>query len=268
MKTILIEKIDGYNIIIGIGDAQIDPVATAPIVEQKIVDTAEYKAVEAKKQAIMPIVIAMNQAKKDWKAAKTTADKNKFTYEYQKRTEEYNVLQGELAALAPALVDKYRSMTTEHAVYFNPKPGSKNVSIEEAAKIEAAMQAASAEGCFVDDTLKKIVDYRGSKLYKKSGKWSWREISTLGDKPSGGEIFADELTETQSAEISAQITADRIALLKPSEKKAEKESIISGLVKQAADMKSQLEISGDKNALKTAQDWYNAEVVKVEAIYG
>ena len=50
MKTRITQNIDGYDIIIGIGEAQIDGVATLPIVNEALKLTNEYKSVEAKKQ--------------------------------------------------------------------------------------------------------------------------------------------------------------------------------------------------------------------------
>jgi hypothetical protein len=48
----------------------------------------------------------------------------------------------------------------------------------------------------------------------------------------------------------------------------EKAAVINGLLSQAGQMKSELEIQGDANALATAQDWFEAEKDKVEIKYG
>ena len=65
MKTKITQNIDGYDIIIGIGEAQIDGVATMPIVENALRETAEYKSVEAKKQELSVVLNGAAQALKN-----------------------------------------------------------------------------------------------------------------------------------------------------------------------------------------------------------
>jgi hypothetical protein len=64
MRTKITQNIDGYDIIIGIGEAQIDGVATMPIVENALRETVEYKAVEAKKQELSVLINQTAQAMK------------------------------------------------------------------------------------------------------------------------------------------------------------------------------------------------------------
>ena len=51
------------------------------------------------------------------------------------------------------------------------------------------------------------------------------------------------------------------------QKAEEKAGVIQGLQHQAVQMRMGLEIQNDSAALKKSQDWYNAEVAKVEALY-
>jgi len=93
------------------------------------------------------------------------------------------------------------------------------------------------------------------------GKWSSREISKIGD-----EIKSGEITEI-NAEISEQLESERIAKLTTAQKEAEKSNLISALASRANAMRGELEIQGDAAALKKSQDWYKAEVEKVQARY-
>ena len=52
------------------------------------------------------------------------------------------------------------------------------------------------------------------------------------------------------------------------QKEAEKTAIISGLASRANAMRGELEIQGDSKALVKSQDWYKAEVEKVNLRYG
>ena len=83
MRTKITQNIDGYDIIVGIGEAQIDGVATMPIVENALRETAEYKSVEAKKQELTVVLNQAAAAMKNARDSKTQSDKNKFVAEYQ-----------------------------------------------------------------------------------------------------------------------------------------------------------------------------------------
>jgi hypothetical protein len=110
--------------------------------------------------------------------------------------------------------------------------------------------------------MQEICDNRGKTAWIKSGgKWSKREITKIGD-----EIKPGEITEIND-EIIAQLEAERIAGLTTAQKAEEKARKIEGLLLQSIQMKAGLEIQGDKDALKKSQDWYNAEVSKIEALY-
>lgn len=262
MKTRITQNIDGYDIIIGIGEAQIDGVATMPIVENALRETVEYKSVEAKKQELSIILNMAAQALKNARTAKTQSDKNKFVAEYQQNLEKSKAIENELKELITPLQAKQQELILKHAVYFRPKEGEVIISTADAAKIENAMIAATVNNNFLDVNLQEICDNRGKTAWiKSSGKWQKREITKIGD-----EIKSGEITEIND-EIIAQLEVERIASLTPTERNKEKAAIIQGLLAESINMKTGLEIQGDSQALKKSQDWYNAEVKKVEALY-
>lgn len=263
MRTKITQNIDGYNIIIGIGDAQIDGVATMPIVETALKETDEYKSVESKKQELSIILNMAAQALKNARTAKTQSEKNGYVTEYQQSLEKSKAIENELKELIAPLQAKQQELILKHAVYFQPKEGEVIISTADAVKIENAMIAATVNNKFLDVNLKEICDNRGKTAWLKSGgKWSKREITKIGD-----EIKSGEITEIND-EIIAQLEAERIASLSASDKVKEKESIIASLKTQAVQMRMGLEIQNDKDALKKSQDWYNSEVGKVEIKYG
>lgn len=263
MRTKITQNIDGYDIIIGIGEAQIDGVATMPIVENALRETDEYKSVEAKKQELSVILNGAAQALKNARNSKTQSEKNGYVTEYQAALEKSKAIESELKELIAPLQVKQREFIQTHAVYFQPKEGETIITPDEATVIENAMITATGNNKFLDTNLKEICDNRGKTAWLKSGgKWSKREITKIGD-----EIKAGEITEVNE-EIVAQLETERIASLTPIQKADEKSRIIQGLLSQSIQMKAGLEIQGDSSALKKSQDWYNAEVQKVEIKYG
>ena len=262
MKTRITQNIDGYDIIIGIGEAQIDGVKTMPIVTEALKLTDEYKSVEAKKQELSVVLNQAAQAIKNARDSKTQSDKNKFVAEYQQNLEKSKSIQEDLKLLVAPLQSKEKELIQTHAVYFQPKQGESIITHEEAEVIENAMITATSNNKFLDVNLAEICDNRGKTAWiKKDGKWSKREITKLGD-----EIKSGEITEVNE-EIVAQLEAERIAGFSASDKAKEKESVIAGLQYQAVQMRMGLEIQNDSEALSKSQDWYNAEVNKVEEKY-
>ena len=262
MKTRITQNIDGYDIIIGIGEAQIDGVATMPIVETALRETAEYKSVEAKKQELSVVLNGAAQALKNARNSKTQSEKNGYVTEYQQALEKSKAIENELKELIAPLQAKQQELIFKHAVYFQPKQGEFIITPEEAELIENAMITANLHNNFLDVNMQEICDNRGKTAWIKSGgKWSKREITKIGD-----EIKPGEITEIND-EIIAQLEAERIAGLTTAQKAEEKARKIEGLLLQSIQMKAGLEIQGDKDALKKSQDWYNAEVSKIEALY-
>ena len=262
MKTRITQNIDGYDIIIGIGEAQIDGVATLPIVNEALKLTDEYKSVEAKKQELSVVLNQAASAMKNARDSKTQSDKNKFVAEYQQNLEKSKAVESELKELIEPLQEKQKELILKHAIYFQPKEGETIITPEEAEIIEQAMNEATLKNCYLDVNMKQLCDNRGKTAWIKSGgKWSSREISKIGD-----EIKSGEITEI-NAEISEQLESERIAKLTTAQKEAEKTAIISGLASRANAMRGELEIQGDAAALKKSQDWYKAEVEKVQARY-
>lgn len=268
MKTKITQKIDDYQIIIGMGEAQIDPVLTEPIAIDNLKNTDEYKSVENKKKELQPLSINAAQSFKNAKQSKTISEKNKFIADYQRANEEIKGIEEQLKELFIPLVEKRTELILKHAVYFQPKEGEFIIDEKEFEGTEKAMQKATENNKLLDINLKEISDYRGKIVWNNStGKWVKRNIVKIGDDPKSGEILSENLTAIQQKEISDQLDIERILLLSKAEKDIEKNIKIQQAASQAATMRSELEIQGVKDALAKAQDWYNSEVVRIEALY-
>lgn len=270
MKTITTKNIDGLDIITNIGnvDGLIDPEATKKIVKVEILKTDVHKNVEKIKKQMSVYGRQAYEAMKHAKKAKTEADKNKFTAEYNGRSLQFKEEQEKLKPLAVEMSAIYKSMMVEHAEYFHPKQGEEIVEDADANRIEQKMIAATASGKLLDRDEKEIHNYVGRVFWQKvQDKWEKWECHSLGIAPFAGSKEMKDLTESEISEISEQIEIDRIAGLKSVNKAAEKASILSGLLTRSAVMKTELDILADSKSLTKAQAWLADETVKVEAKY-
>ena len=266
MKTIITQTIDGIEIITAVSDAQIDPEKTIPKAVKAVEKTDTHRQIDALKKEITSYIQSAAQAMKHAKGAVSNPEKQRFSDEYRARMLQVKDVEDKIKPLAVTLKNEYRQAMTTEAVYFQPKPGEHIVPNGE--EIRVKLNEAIQAGKQLGRDLKQIDDYRGKVYHKKiDGKWMKQEVTKLGEKPLAGGILAGDLTPEQIAEISKQAETDRIKALKPVDREAEKMSVIDGLIAEASAMRGRLEITGDKDALKKAQDWYNAEVAKVEAVY-
>jgi hypothetical protein len=270
MQTIKTKNINGYDIIIGVGDAGgfIDPEATKKIVNEKIKKTDVFKNIgKIKKQMELYAGQAL-QAKENCKAAKTKADQTKFFEECKFRKKQIVELQEqELYPLAKELDKKYEEMLTQNAIYFNLPPTDFFISDEEAEIIKNLMIEATQEGAVVTKEKEKIVDNRGKIFWKKDEEWEKTNIDVLGVEKPVDSIEEKNLTEEQKKEIVEQLETERIENLSTVEKEKEKDLRIQGAIVRAGQMKNELEIQGDNKALEKAQSWLAEETEKINLIY-
>lgn len=270
MKTIKTEKIDGLDIIVGIGDASgfIDPEATRKVVEIEIRKAPEWKNLEAKKAEMQVYANQAAQAARNAKKAKTPGERNGFNGEYQDNWKKIKDVQKDMLPIAQAIKLKYGELMTAHAKYFSLNPSETYVEDAEAVEIENLMIEATAAGEVVARDKSRVPDFRGKRYWKKSGQtWAMAEITRLGDKPASGAVEESKLSESQRKEIAEQVEKDRIAAMKSADKSKEKAVVISGAVARAAQMKSELEVQGDSQALKKSKDWLAEETVRIEVKY-
>lgn len=252
-KTVLYHEIDGHKIITGFDEPAIDPVETAKIVSERIKETTEYQAVEAKKKEYAEATNKLNAAAK----AKDNAA-------YQNALGIMSVLQDELKSLAGAMAEKITALRRAHAIYFEPRNGEVIVDAEEAERLYTAIQG-RPDGVFITLGGEQVHDNRGKVFFHKaSGKWQRGQIVRLGDNiPSGATIEAD-LTDSQRDDVEG----DRIGALSVEAKKKEKDKALALAMRASQTMRSELDIKGDAKALEKSQKHYKAETARIEGLYG
>lgn len=274
MKTIKLKIIDGYRIIDSIqsADGFIDPEETKKIVNVKIQKTETFIEISRLKTEMYKYVVQAKQAFISAKNAKTESEKQVFVNEYQKRREDEKGIEEKLKPLAKILKQEYRDLTIANAKYTGLPALEEYREDDEAETIADEMIAATQNNSLLalndDGTRSEIPDYRGKKYWnKKSGSWTGVEISNIGVKPVSGAILDADLTESQREEIAEQHEKERIEKLSAKQKEAEKDSVIDSIAAQADSMRGKLEIQGDKNALKKAQEWYAEQLTEIELKY-
>lgn len=252
-KTVLYKKIDGHEIITGFDRPTVDPVETNKIVSEAIKDTPEWQAAEAKKAENTDAYKAIIEARKN---------RDDAAYGFAIAT--MSVRQDELKPMARDLAAKIIDLRRSEAVYFTPRAGEVIKTESEAKALSEAIQG-RAEGTMIALDGSTVEDNRGSVYFRKSGgKWGRTELVRLGDKVPGDAVLEADVTNTQRGEIER----DRVAALPVELKAKEKKHAMGHALARAAGMRSELEIQSDPDALVKSQDWYQAEVARIEGLYG
>lgn len=265
-KTVIYEEIDGHKIIRGIDNPTVDGVATNRIVfgedgESGLIhDTPEWQAVEAKKAEYNGALKELSALQgKFKKGAKVPRDAQE---QWNHASTKAKIYQDELKPLARAREDKIIVLRREKAVYFEPRKGE---IIRDASEVDGLVGAIQGkpQGTFITLDGATIEDNRGRVYFRKvSKKWGRTQIVKLGDK-----VPADAVTEPDEMQ-KTEIERDRVAALPADVKLKEKERAMALAIKGAADMRSRLEIQADPDALTKSQDWYQAEVARIDGLYG
>lgn len=266
MQTVCYRVIDGHKIITGFGKLVIDPVETRKAVKDIIHETDEGKAVASKQREIEEKAgvarAAMNAARIAQKAKKTNQAALKSD-EAQAATEAIQNLMSELKELLPPLEEKRKELMRDRAVYFMPKKGESQISDPDLALLAQKFSVMPA-GHVLDIEGKVLPDNRGIKYWHKSGSvWSPGRVQKLGEVMPSGAKTQDALTEAEEAQIEEQ----RVSALSAGAKAGEKATAELSALQEATNMRLELEIQGDTEALSKSQAEYEAEMALIAEKY-
>jgi hypothetical protein len=212
MKTIFYQKMGKLEIILGFGDAVIDPVETNKIVEEKIKKTELHAAISAKKEEYA-------KASKEFIDAQKTRNQAKYEAAHKTMTD----LQEDLKTMAIDYNKAIKDLRRSEAVYFEPKPGEAIIAQDEAKTLTAA----------------------------------------LTRLPEG-----DFLCRDGSIVTAEEYQKMRISALSPEKRAKEKGFLLERALSEASEMRSKLEIKGEKDALGQSQSFYEQKTKEIEALYG
>lgn len=283
------EIIDGLTIITGVDKKQIDQVETERVINNLLFESDEMKALKIKSEKINSYIksnatiikneIAIIKQVQDEKNIQIVNESDlsvqqKETIKKYQQAKNFNKaqieeLQKDLPQLNENIKLKKLQLIDENAVY--QETAYNQIDLTQAQyddfKIKLISICQSSKKKYLIDDGNIIEDNRGRIVWIKNEKWESRKLQFLTDIKDVLEIWEEELIDEQKIEIAEQIEIDRIVGLTEEEKIAEKEKLIAGLLREAAIMKSELEIQDDPDALQKSQDWYNAEVLLIEEKY-
>ena len=283
MKTIIIEKINEHEVIKGFSDPVIEPVETSKNVADILVDTPEVKAhanklteIEGRKDNIRKTrkIISTAWNKKNdpnsTEADKLSADESVRKISGNMKVEEEKLVKliEDLRGINVTIQAKKKVIFSENLTYFEPATGEEIITDEKYNEYQGILANLTDHQKLCKDC-SVIPDYRGVEYWLKDEGWTKNVIEKINIPLPGIAVLPVDLTPENIAEITTEAETRRITGLSAADKTAEKQLVIDGVATQAAAMRSKLEIQGTAaaGALKTSQDWYNAEVVVVEDKY-
>jgi hypothetical protein len=272
MKTIFHANIDGFEIVLGFGEAFgfIDPVATAIKIAPLIKDLDEQKQMTALAAQINAVRQEAGQAFGLADSARQRGDKATMT----RQNAEYQAKLSEIAELEKQLPNRIRAfeaaralITEENATYTHPPQGEDLIADAQAAAL-AEKHALRGDRQLLM-TGEYVTDLRGRDFWMRANKrWQHMVIDKLDEVMPSGALIRDQLTDAQRKEIEIQTEADRVEALTPEERTGEVERVKAGALAQAAQRRSELEIAGDKKALEKSQAAYQDALAEIEEKYG
>ena len=261
-KTVIFKTVDGHEVIKGFDRPTVDPVETSKIVNEAIKDTPEYQAAQAKKAEYTDAVRELSEIQKKYKKGAKVSSEDQHAWNTALGI--MSVRQDELKPLARDLKDKTLALRREHAVYFTPRDGEVIKTADEVDALVGKIKDRTPGTVIILDG-SEVKDNRGRVFFRKSGgKWGRTHIVRLGDAIPVDAVLDQDVTDTQRGEIER----DRVLALPEAEKAAERTRAMQGAINMAADMRSRLEIQSDSKALAKSKTAYEAEVARIEGLYG
>jgi hypothetical protein len=288
--------IDGLEIITGIDKKQIDRVETEKKIKLQVEELKEFKAIKTRNEKSKLYNANIQSAVKAQKAIIDTVaifkqipagvvTDDDLTFQQREKMKvlkekinfnkaQINELLKDLPALTEQLKQKKTQLLRENASYFEMPINTIGLSENQAKEYSDILNNNNI--IYKKTKVKKlltidgniIIDYRGEKVWSRVGnKWTSRVIAALTDRIDILEIMDIDLTDEQKQEIAEQEETERINSLSMEEKENEISTFKESLLAQSINMKSKLEIQGDKEALKKSQEWYNLELLKLNGKY-
>jgi hypothetical protein len=274
MKTVIYQNTDGYDIVRGFGDAALDPVATNQRIADDLMASDEAKTRAVKHAQIEGAYVRVRAASQASANAHAVGDRAteqaqaKIAAEFVAEAEK---LMADLPAMNKALDSRRQALIQERGVYFTPGGGQHgNECLCTDAQV-AQWRALEKPGYAVSLGLDQIPDNCGVRFWTNSkGKWSGKEITKLGETVPEDAILDADLSDTQKAEIGAQLEVERVKGLSPEAKIAEATVMRNSALASAQNTQAQAVIKGkgQAEAVTDAQAEYAAALEQINEKYG
>ena len=275
--TIIYEEHDEQKIITGFGLLVIEPVETAKKVDGYIDDKSkkhpglleeceEFKILDKKKKEIgdkhKKAVASWNAAN----AAKKTRNKkgeDLHARDWRQTGQEVQDLMNELPDLNKKLTEKRKVLFADNAVYFEPRAGEIETTIETMADLKKKYTERT-EGSLLTVEGEEVFDLRETQYFiLASGSWEPRMITRLGEKiPTKGKLYHD-LTPSEALKVDKVL----ISRLTPSEREQQYAKAMENALEQATKLKAELELKGNPDYLAESQKKYKEQIALIEELY-
>lgn len=223
MKTLRYKLINGLEIVIGIGQRMIDPVATQKVVKSKVTNWPEFKKVRIESARYL------------------AASK-----EYSSPTKMKNLLDNIKNAKDAYDIRILKEMPNL-IIYFDTRENEKNISDEELEEYKTLIKEASKDNSLVSLDKKKIKNKKGLEYFIKVGdvitKHSIVDINE--DMPEGGIL---KLTKEDEDKFKKAEKKDSIDKLSKKDKEEQFELEKSDIIEKTSHKVLELELGGKTEA--------------------
>ena len=252
MKTVFYANIDGFDIVLGVGDAVIDPMATSKIIDEPFQASDEVKA--------------LRDLNTQLDAAYQNIAKAASQDQFDSQKSSIDAMAAKFQPLADAIAVKRSALMAQYAVWCQPGQGE---NLCEDAQGQAYLDAAK-DGYKVklDGTL--VADNRNTVYWTlTAGTWTKTTITNLGDTVPAGSVKEADLSDAQRTAINTQADADRIAGLTPEQKSAEAAGLQQAEKAKVAQVQSEVAAGvSTQDALTSAVAAYKTALSGINAKYG
>lgn len=265
--TLVHANVDGYELVVGFGEAAVDPVATWAAIQEKVLAlpvAAQIKAIK------MKISAQLELARDQWTAAEN-AEKAGLTKQAasnlatrEAALKQIPLLEEELAPLAAQYEAERGRLFEENAVYSTPGVNESPIAKADFERL-SGLGAGLASRQRLTVTGEIVEDWRGTVYWTKPGKfWMKGVVASVGEKIPARAIADAELSEAQRVEISEQLETERLAALDPTARDAEKAQALNVAANEAVQKRNLAEVTG-----KTfdAKAWYEEKAAAIEKKY-
>jgi hypothetical protein len=241
MRTVRTKNIDGHCVVVGFGELTMDPMATVQAVQKILTETTEHKKLVelrtllAKRQSAKPVDTSMIEATKM-----------------------------EISEAIAKYLSIRTSLLESNKIYFEPAQSEEMLRDEEWETLKKKHTELGPNESLVRDG-SVIPDFRGRAYWIKKAGWQRQTIDKIGQKPPAGAKF--ELTTEEQRELQQETETRRIRSLPERSRKEELDKKKQGLLRLAAFKRSELEISGETNALEISKKWYSTELSRIVKLY-
>ncbi len=231
MFTVTTEEIDGFQVVRGVAQVSVDPMATARRAAGVVEKMPEFSELQSKKDAFKLL-----DPVKDADAAKELAL--------------------DIFARQKWLRERLGAEADENPVCFALRRGEAEVSSDDAKDLSDKAQALPKGSVLLLDG-STIEDLRGLTVWKQDGEaWASQEVKKLGDKIPTGYRSAQQLSDDEKQSLGDFLNVQRLKGATPLERGTEKDRLLNAVKAAAAELRARLDIEGADDALEQARGFY------------